>query len=394
MLTTSAPAWFPIIDGAHSRRELVDAILADRFEFNDETITLAPGFDWTSNPSSDIEWLILLHKFYYAVGLGREWQATGDARYLDKWVELTNAWITQVAVDFLPSDVTGRRLQNWVSAWHFFADAPGLPAGFRQRFLESIERQANWLSGHLTPARNHRTLELLALFMVAVAFPEMKGAATWSTLAQEEIVKNLRSDFRPDGVHCEQSTDYHHIVLRNAIYFRRLARMNDIAMPDEFDALIRQALDFALHIHRPDGLIPSLSDGDSASFLGLLVQGYQLYGDETYLWAASQGRTGRAPADRLKAFPDGGYYIIRSGWGEAVPFADERYLVFDCGPLGEGNHGHFDLLSFELYGYGRPLIVDPGRYTYDESTAINWRAAFRGTASQYGGCRRPQSDPL
>src|SRR5439155_27302958 len=44
---------------------------------------------------------------------------------------------------------------------------------------------------------------------------------------------------------------------------------------------------------------------------------------------------------------------LRSGWGNGLePFEDERYLVFDCGPLGRGNHGHLDLLSFEMAAYG------------------------------------------
>ena len=35
------------------------------FEFNGETHALPAPIDWLSNPSSDIEWHILLHKFYY-----------------------------------------------------------------------------------------------------------------------------------------------------------------------------------------------------------------------------------------------------------------------------------------------------------------------------------------
>lgn len=381
-MLTAPPAavWFPIVDAVYGSREQADQVLENRFEFNHESYTLAPGFDWSRNPSADLEWQILLHKFYYAPALGREWQATGNVRYLDKWIELTSSFIDQVPADFLPSDVTGRRLQNWVSAWHYFGHAE-LPAGFRRRFLASVEAQTTWLSTHLTPSRNHRTLELLALFMVAVALPEIEHSSTWAAFAQEAFLANLRSDLRADGVHCEQSTDYHHIVLRNALYFRRLAAANGHAIPAEFDTLLRRALDFALHIHRPDGIIPSLSDGDSASFLSLLAEGAEIFQDETYRWAATQGRAGRAPAERLKAFPAGGYYVIRSGWGETTPFAAERHLVFDCGPLGEGNHGHFDLLSFELYGFGRPLIVDPGRFTYDESGEVNWRVAFRGTAA-------------
>ncbi len=375
-----APVWFPILDAEQSSREIVEAILEDRFVFNGEEFILRPGFDWTANPSHDIEWQILLHKFYYAPGLGAAWRETGDSRYVRKWMELTGSWIAQVPAGMLPSDVAGRRIQNWISAWHYFADAPQVTLAFRRAFLDSLQLQVKWLRSNLTPARNHRTLELLALFLAAVAFPDERGAGELLEFAKDALADNLGSDIRPDGVHCEQSTDYHHIVLRNALIARRLADLNGIRMPAEFDAAIRRALEFALFIHRPDGLIPSLSDGDTGSYLSLLEQGYELYRDPRYRWVATAGRAGSPPRQLRKAFPDGGYYILRSGWGETERFEDERFLVFDCGPLGDGNHGHLDLLSFELYGSGRPLIVDPGRYTYDESGDVNWRVAFRGTA--------------
>jgi len=99
------------------------------------------------------------------------------------------------------------------------------------------------------------------------------------------------------------------------------------------------------------------------------------------LYVATQGKHGQPPSERSVHFPDGGYAIVRSGWGEQdKAFSDEQYLVFDCGPLGAGNHGHFDCLSFELAAHGRSLIVDPGRYTYSEASEVNWRKTFRGTA--------------
>jgi hypothetical protein len=116
--------------------------------------------------------------------------------------------------------------------------------------------------------------------------------------------------------------------------------------------------------------------------LDLLQQGYELYSGEDLLYVASQGAQGQPPASRSKGFPHAGYYVLRSGWGDQTEaYQDERYLIFDCGPLGVGNHGHFDLLSFEAYAYGTPLIMDPGRYTYDESGPVNWRVRFRSTAA-------------
>jgi predicted outer membrane repeat protein len=62
-------------------------------------------------------------------------------------------------------------------------------------------------------------------------------------------------------------------------------------------------------------------------------------------------------------FPDSGYYETRTG-----DDSDARQLIFDAGPKG-GDHGHYDLLNFELYGYKKPLISDPGLVSYSSSYA-------------------------
>ncbi len=377
--------YFPVIDPVETQRKKIENILHDEFEFNGETQCNLFPIPWTHNPSQDREWLILLHKFYYAVGLGIAFTDTQDRQYLEKWVELTDSWINLVPLNFLPSDVAGRRIQNWIFAHYFFVTkgkAEDLDPEFYLKFLSSLTQQVSYLCRNLTPARNHRTLELCSIFLAGVVFPELREASDWLELAKTELVKNIQSDILPDGVHCELSTDYHHLVLKNFLWVRRLTLLNQILFPEVIDEQIKKALEFALYAHKPDGLIPSLSDGDSRRFLDLLEQGYQLYGNQEFRYAALQGMGGTPPQDRSKGFPESGYYILRSGWGEgSEPYEDERYLIFDCGPLGAGNHGHLDLLSFEMAAYGKSLIIDPGRYTYDESGQINWRVRFRETAA-------------
>jgi len=68
-----------------------------------------------------------------------------------------------------------------------------------------------------------------------------------------------------------------------------------------------------------------------------------------------------------------------------VQRAGERYLIFDCGRLGDGGHGHYDALSIEAWAAERALVLDPGRYTYAEGDP-NWRRWFRGTAAHNTVC--------
>ena len=71
---------------------------------------------------------------------------------------------------------------------------------------------------------------------------------------------------------------------------------------------------------------------------------------------------------RGKSFvmPESGNAVLRSN---DSPRATQ--IFFDSGPKG-GYHGHHDLLNFELWSGGRPLIADPGAFKYDNSADRNY----------------------
>ncbi|MDH3459715.1 MAG: heparinase II/III family protein [Burkholderiaceae bacterium] len=386
--------YYAVADADETRPDKIEALMHGRFEFNGETHAMPDPLDWLANPSKDVEWHILLHKFYYAVGLGLAFKRSGEARYARRWAELLDGWMASTPPGFIAADVTGRRVQNWIYSYHLFvthAARTAIDAAFHRRLLQSLHEQVEYLCTNLAPKRNHRTLELFAIFLAGAVFPEMRRATHWREFALDQTIDNLKHDFLSDGVHCELSTDYHHLVLRNVLHIRQLATMNTMPVPAAMDEALQRALEFSLHAHKPDGLVPSLSDGDSRSFLELLQQGAELYGREDMLFVATRGAKGTAPQRRIAHFAASGYSVLRSGWGQGgADFADQQYLVFDCGPLGEGNHGHFDCLSLELAAFGRSLIVDPGRYTYSEAIdpaeGINWRVHFRGTAAHNTVC--------
>lgn len=377
--------YFPLQAGKTKHVLSAERLLRNEFAFNNETYVLGNRFDWLENPSRDLEWLILLHKFYYSRDLALAYDYCGDERYADKWVGLVNSWIEQVPDGFVNSQVTGRRLQQWLLAYHHFVpgrECPAITADFLLALLGSIQSQALFLSKNLTPEGNHRTIELYAIFAVALLFPELSQSAKLLAFAQHELLNNLRDDFLADGVQKELSTDYHHTVLKNFLRVRELADLNGLILPTEFDAVMSKALEFSIHAHKPDGWLPAINDGDINSYLSLLRKARSYYPSDALSYVLSQGKVSKSPTQRSRLFADSGYCILRSDWAER-PYADGRYLFFDCGQLGFGSHGHYDLLSFEMAAFGRSLIVDPGRFTYHkhEGDGINWRHAFKGTAA-------------
>ncbi len=352
-----------------------------RFTHNDVTLDLGTHPDWISGGLlDDEEWRIEWVKSYECLDLAHAYAATADLSALQAWERLIDSFCTQVPVGYDTSDVSARRLQNWIYSWNRLsaADHPlGLSAGFAERLIERITVDAQHLASHLTAERNHRTLELYALLLIALAVDDHDGVS----FAIEELHANLLVDIHPDGVQRECSTDYHMIVLRSFVGTVANAQRFDLALPDGFTERVSRASDFALHIQRPDGLTPTFSDGDVGRFDDLLVLAADVLHRPDLLWAATRGRDGLPPANRHVSFPIGGYETQRSGWGDGpTRYERERFLILDCGPLGDGGHGHYDQLSVEVVADGSPIVVDPGRYTYADGPD-GLRRWFKSTAA-------------
>lgn len=380
---------FCIVEHAYRDRTVAEQVCAGQFSQNGVTLELGLDPNWMlAGLREDEEWRIAWSKFYFGLNLASAYAETGERRFQHAWERLVDSWIRRVPIDFDPTDAIGRRIQNWIYAWSMFARAPqfnGFSDGLAEKIVASLAEQTRYLRNHLTAERNHRTLELYALFIVALALPEA-AADDLLEFAITALYDNLLSDVRPDGVHREQSTHYHMVTLRSFLAARENARRFGLSFPSDYDARLERACEFALHCHRPDGSIPALSDADTGSYSDLLQLASSLLSRPDFLYATSAGAQGKPPQQRYASFPDAGYYIQRSGWGEgATPFTHERFLIFDCGPIGDGGHGHYDLLSVEIAGGGRPLIVDPGRYTYAEYEP-NMRRWFKGTVAHNTVC--------
>lgn len=379
------PVFCPIL-ALHTDAGIADDAVAGVFRHAGVTLALGTPPDWSVDPyPADEEWLIEFSKFYEGLDLAHAYGRTGDTRYLDAWQQLVGSWIGTVPIDRHSSDVLARRLQNWVYAWQQFAAAPGFPGldpALQAAVLGSVAEQADHLAANLTAERNHRTLELYALLVVHLALPVLDPDGSRAAGALALLGENLLTDVWTDGVHRERSTHYHLIALRSFVAARVNAARFGLPLPDGYDERLAAGCRFGLHLHRPDGEIPATSDSDGGSYRDLLLLAGQVLDDDGLRWFGSAGAQGAPPDGTAVDFPVGGYHVQRSGWAGGDR---ERFALLGCGPLGDGGHGHYDALAVELYGEGRPLLVDPGRYTYAEpepgSAEPNWRHWFKGTAA-------------
>jgi hypothetical protein len=286
-------------------------VLHGRFEFNGETHRLPDPIDWLHNPSTDVEWHILLHKFYYAAGLGQRWQPAATPAYAQRWAALLDGWMRQVPPGFIAADVTGRRVQNWIYSLHAFV---ARRRRTKRRWIRPssagcwcrcTSRSSSCAPPHAQAQPPHAGA--VRHLPGRRGLPEMARAAHWRRFALDETLANMQADLLPDGVHCELSTDYHHLAVRNWLQVRSWPRANGVPVPAAMDAAAAgtrvQPARAPAH-----GVVPSLSDGDARSYLGLLAQGAALFGREDMRFVATQApaarrRNVRGPALRGQRLP-------------------------------------------------------------------------------------------
>jgi hypothetical protein len=274
--------------------------------------------------------------------------------------------------------------------------SPELFRALRASLASQAAHVAAFPSSYFSP-NTHLTGEALGLFHAGLLFPELKAAARWRDMGRRILIEEIGRQVLDDGVYFEQSTAYQCYTAEIYLHFLVLAARNGVAVPPHVAARVQSLLDFLLHVRRPDGSLPAIGDADGGRLLpllprrpddtrGLFAVAAAVFARADYAWAAGGaapevrwllGAEGvaafaalspRPPAGSAsRAFPAGGYVVLRSGWDAAA-----HQLIFDAGPLGcplSGAHGHADLLGIEASAFGQPFLVDPGTYTYTPGAA-------------------------
>lgn len=366
-----------------------DQNVARAFEFRRYRHAFGPVIDWTFQ-AEDVEWHRSLNRFNWLPNLAGIYLQTGDEKYVRAWIEQVSSWISSCEAGYPRSIDTGRRLQSWVQVYEALvhqARSPSVTPEFNALILEAMRRDAEFLyqPEHWRRYSNWGTFENSGLSLLAILFPEFKRSEDWLHEVWFRMRTQLGESYHPDGMHIEVSPSYHSHELEVWFNFIRMAEMNGVTSPlrpqltlqplqELFDAP-SQAL---MHFYKPTGVVPQVGDTDERDERNLLRQMGKYWNRPDMVYVATSGMEGTPPARTSSAFPEGGYFIMRSGWGEgSLSYSDELFLLFDVG-TNEPWHAHYDMFNVVATAYGHDLLKDAGRFTY---TAGTERDYFKSTAA-------------
>jgi hypothetical protein len=367
----------------------------------------------------DIKYLWEPNRHLQLVTLAQAFRLTGAPHYSYALQNNLDSWFLQCphlkGPNWASSLELGIRLINWAFAWQLvggtrstvFEGQEG--RAFRDRWLTSIYRHAQFIAGHLSrfsSANNHFIGELTGLFVAGCTWPLWPDMATWRELGYRTLIREVQRQTFEDGVDREQAIYYQHYVMDFLLIAALAGQSIGIDFPEEYWARLERMIEFIASIMDVRGNVPMIGDGDSGSavelsqehrfcpYRSLLATGAVLFDradfkrkagwlDDKTRWLLGRraeqyfnidDRDARLPV--RQAFPEGGYYIL----GADFETENEVRLIVDAGPLGYPSiaaHGHADALAFTLSVGGLEFLVDPGTYTYH--TRPRWRDYFRGT---------------
>lgn len=362
-------------------------------------IRFQDSIDWNCTPDGNVDWRWDLNRHAFFETLGRAYQYSGDEKYASKFRETLVDWLDHnpariVHPNWSSVFEVAFRINAWCWALYYFRQSSSFDDVLAQRLVGGLLTHGRYLNANieLHVPNNHLLLEAKALAFLGIFFPEFKEAKKWCERGLKIVEQQVMEQVCKDGVHGERTTLYHRIVAGELLELFVLMENNRIPISANLSERFARMIDFENALAKPDDTFPLLGDSAatdthlrfSASRGGhvFLKTGASANLHESEYWLlgsrrldAWQDHPTPKKIHRSAAFPDGGYYLMKSG-----QCSDAQYLIMDCGSFGleaMPNHGHADALSFELYALGQTLLIDPGFYS--TSLGLRWRNYFRGT---------------
>lgn len=316
------------------------AILGGAFSFTEEKLWRGP------------ELAIEPHSFSWL----RDLRATGSEAGRRLGREMIRDWIDRFGRyhhrGWL-ADVTAERLINWLSQYDYFCREAD--DGFRDRFIQSIARQARHLSRicRQTTRGAKRVRAAKGLIYVGACLP---GAHARLDRGLALLEHEIEHKIHPDGGVAERSPSLQHSILRDLVDVRSVLASSH----QESSPLVQRAID------RTAPMLRLLRMGDGG--LGVFNGGFEDHDWQIDMTLNQSGSTGNAP----ESAPHTGFQRVIAG---------RTTIIMDCGkppPPGHDELAHAGVLSFEMSAGRTRLIVNCGS-SWDRSS--EWQAAGRVSAA-------------
>lgn len=364
--------------------------------------------NWYENLVEDNEYVWQLNRMNYWYTLIDAYIILEDEKYISKVISDMDHWLDTC----LPPESYEPHLYNKVDPWRVLEvgirmqeswayvvemlfSSEVIPDKLLKRLIYSIHKHGEILYEvsplkHPGAATNHYIMEMLGLLWIGSTFEEFEEALKWKEFAISELERCSKFQLTTDGAHIEGCPMYHNGAVKWFATGIIFAGGTEFFSKDYVERL-RKSLSYSLYSFRPTGTTVPWGDSraNTAAVLGALY-GHIVFDDMSYLLSIRKFISSNQIADmlvnNLRYIKDikkllmtieekSQHYNIemetlnwqreinqvmyRTGWSK-----DDLSILFGCNSPIVSNHAHMDLMGFDLTANNRPLVVDPGVFTY------------------------------
>ena len=248
---------------------------------------------------------------------------------------------------------------------------------------------------------NFQSSQASWMVTAGVMLPEFRDSARWLDLGVKRLRERIERNFNDDGAQVELCPQYHLAGIRDIARGLMLLHRNGIAdLSCERDVWkkLERIFDWPIRIAHPSGHLALFNSGVYCTeWQAFLPIGMQLFDSQLNAWAARRfikphfipvakdiseyvlfmdgdwiktlkgTEEPDPPSFTNDLMADSGLAVLRSGWGEKA-----ISMAFDFNREPYGGHAYPGRLSFDLWAYGRALVVNPG------STASYTHPQYKG----------------
>ena len=352
---------------------VANSLINYHFEIGDEPeVIFEQKINWKFNPTGDprARWTRELHRHRWLPFLIIAYNYSKDTRFLKFVCENLTDWIKNNRPPKYKDENNvawalmgvGMRSVVWTSMFATLCQSKIVSDSFIVLFLKSLYDHAHFLSLYKTHS-NHLLRESNGLAFICTYFKEFDESQHWENIAFSRLINELDNQINDDGSHYEMSSTYQRLVLDEfQASYELLCKSDDIRNRELLREKLISMYRYLGYMLFPDGTLPQLGDGfmEKGSVLNKIENAGESFGKKDLIYIGSMYKKGVEPEINSIEFKNAGRYIFRNGWR-----LNSNYLSFNKGPHG-GFHGHEDKLSIEVCSGGKPFIIDPGTYTYNE----------------------------
>lgn len=360
--------------------------------------------DWRYWPVKDNELRWQLHRHYWFIPLAKCYYTTGDAKYIDAWMDQYTDWVKKNPLDgverlkaagasaaeiaaekenirfaWRPMEA-GRRLQDLLTEFALTIHSPRFTPRFLNLFLRTYRQHADHILHNYSKQGNHLLFEAQRMLFAGIYFPEFREAQEWRRSGIKILNREIGVQVYPDGMQFELDFGYHIAAIDIFLKALGMARANGYEgeFPASYIETVGKMTAVTWNLLFPDWSNPMFGDTKSHDKSSLQRQfrswSKVFPGDKQLQWFATECRKGALPDYTSQQFPESGFYVLRTGWDK-----NATVTVVKAGPPAFW-HNQPDNGTFEYWRRGRNFFPDSGSYVYGGDSAVlaqrNW---FRQT---------------